>query len=76
MKSATAQAQFDGYTVADKTEEAIRFLQDNEPDSGYTLGFSGGKDSIVTYNLAKMAGVKFHQCMMSGSGVSGALFAK
>ena len=28
------------------------------PD-GYHLAFSGGKDSMVLYHLAKMAGVKF-----------------
>lgn len=60
MKPTTMQQQFDGFTTADKVKEAIHFLQENEPAGGYTLGFSGGKDSIVTYSLAKMAGVKFH----------------
>ena len=27
--------------------------------AGYHLAFSGGKDSMVLYHLAKMAGVKF-----------------
>jgi len=40
--------------------EAIQFLKDNEPSKGYLLGFSGGKDSQVVYELAKMSGVKFH----------------
>jgi len=32
-------------------------------DEGYYLGFSGGKDSLVLYHLAKMANVKFHAYM-------------
>ena len=42
-----------------KEEEAISFLKDNEPEEGYFLGFSGGKDSIVMENLAKLSGVKY-----------------
>ncbi len=39
---------------------AIDFLQRNEPRPwGYYLGFSGGKDSLVCYDLAKKAKVKF-----------------
>jgi hypothetical protein len=38
----TAQPQC---TVAEMTEEAIAFLQQHEPEEGYFLGFSGGKDS-------------------------------
>ena len=40
--------------------EAIQFLKDNEPSEGYLLGFSGGKDSQVIYELTKMSKVKFH----------------
>ena len=40
--------------------EAIDFIQQNEPaDVGYTLGFSGGKDSCVVFDLVQRAGVKF-----------------
>lgn len=39
--------------------EAIKFLQDNEPPEGYFVGFSGGKDSIVTLELVKRSGVKY-----------------
>lgn len=39
-------------------ETAIQFLKDNEPEEGYALAFSGGKDSIVIYDLAKKAKVK------------------
>ena len=41
------------------TDEAIRFLKEHEPKEGYHLAFSGGKDSVVIYDLAVKAGVKF-----------------
>jgi phosphoadenosine phosphosulfate reductase len=40
-------------------ERSIAFLRDYEPPEGWYLAFSGGKDSICTYQLAKMAGVRF-----------------
>jgi len=40
-------------------QEAIQFLKEYEPKEGYYLAFSGGKDSIVIYDLAIKAGVKF-----------------
>lgn len=41
---------------------AIELIQAYEPLAGYYLGFSGGKDSVVIYDLTKRAGVKadFH----------------
>lgn len=56
-----------GFTLQDYINEAIEFLVINEPrdtggriqDDGYYLGFSGGKDSVVMYELARMSGVKF-----------------
>lgn len=48
-----------GFELADYIAESLDFLRTNEPTGGYFLGFSGGKDSIVTLELAKMAGVKF-----------------
>lgn len=42
-----------------KVDVAIRRLQNFEPEEGYYLAFSGGKDSQCVYHLAKMAGVKF-----------------
>lgn len=39
--------------------EAIDFLRHHEPPEGYFVGFSGGKDSIVTIELCRMAGVKY-----------------
>ena len=41
------------------TEQAIETLKQYEPEEGYLLGFSGGKDSIVIHKLAEMAGIKF-----------------
>ena len=38
---------------------AIQRLKDHEPEEGYYLAFSGGKDSIVIYDLAIRAGVKY-----------------
>ncbi|GAH62141.1 unnamed protein product, partial [marine sediment metagenome] len=43
----------------DKVEAAIKLLRDHEPPEGYFLAFSGGKDSVVIYDLAIKAGVWF-----------------
>jgi len=45
--------------VLDRVQVAIERLQTFEPPEGYYLAFSGGKDSQVIYELAKMSGVKF-----------------
>lgn len=45
--------------ICDKIELAIKRLRAFEPEEGYYLAFSGGKDSQCIYHLAKMAGVKF-----------------
>lgn len=50
------QATLDGSTIIDT---AISRLREHEPAEGYRLAFSGGKDSIVCYHLAELAGVKF-----------------
>lgn len=39
-------------------QEAIEFIQQNEPADGYTVCYSGGKDSDVVLDLVKRAGVK------------------
>lgn len=39
--------------------EAIKVLKSYEPEDGYYLGYSGGKDSDVIKILATLAGVKF-----------------
>lgn len=43
----------------DKVQKAIERIRNFEPQEGYYLAFSGGKDSQCVYHLAKMAGVKF-----------------
>jgi len=49
------------YDLFDKSFEdvAISIIQQYEPPGGYYLAFSGGKDSVVIYDLAQRAGVKF-----------------
>lgn len=43
----------------DKVQRAIERLKTFEPNEGYYLAFSGGKDSQCVYHLAKVAGVRF-----------------
>lgn len=43
----------------DRVECAIERLRAFEPEDGYYLAFSGGKDSVVIKALADMAGVKY-----------------
>lgn len=42
-----------------KVDIAIKRFQTFEPEEGYYLCFSGGKDSVVIKALADMAGVKY-----------------
>lgn len=42
-----------------KVKEALEVLKKLEPEDGYWVSFSGGKDSQVVYHLCKEAGVKF-----------------
>ena len=51
-----------------KEEIAIEFIQKHEPTEGYFLGFSGGKDSVVMYDLTLKSGVKF-QAYYSVTGI-------
>ena len=53
------QLYFSNYELPALVKDSLQFLREHEPEGGYFLGFSGGKDSIVTLELAKMAGVKF-----------------
>lgn len=53
-------------TLQDKIQESIAFLQKAEklalklnPEGGFYVGFSGGKDSQVVLELCKIAGVKY-----------------
>lgn len=43
----------------DRIEVAIMRLKEYEPPEGFYLAFSGGKDSIIIYDLAVKSGVKF-----------------
>ncbi len=47
------------FGVRDKVAEAIQRLKSFEPEDGYYVAFSGGKDSQCIYHLCEMAGVKF-----------------
>ena len=49
-------------------QESIDFIREHEPPEGYFVGFSGGKDSIVTMELCRMSGIKF-QAYMSVTGI-------
>ena len=49
----------DLFDSIDKVQVAIERLKTFEPDEGYYLAFSGGKDSVVIKALAEMAGVKY-----------------
>lgn len=46
----------DSVALMAKAEKVALAMQ---PEDGFYLGFSGGKDSVVLLELAKMAGVKF-----------------
>ena len=64
MKNTIRQYSLPGYELRDYTTEAIAFLRENEPPEGFFVGFSGGKDSIVSLELCRIAGVK-HQAFYS-----------
>ena len=46
-------------SLAERKTRAIELLKENEPDDGYYLAFSGGKDSCVIKHLAILSGVRF-----------------
>jgi phosphoadenosine phosphosulfate reductase len=48
-----------GFFHDDKVRQSIDILKYLEPERGYWLAFSGGKDSVVVKQLAIDAGVKF-----------------
>lgn len=47
-------------TYEEKIEQAIKDLQIHEPPEGFFVCFSGGKDTVVMYDLIKRAGVKYN----------------
>lgn len=60
--------QLDIFTGETKLDKAIAFLQEHEPEEGYFLGFSGGKDSVLLKHLADLSGVKY-QAYYSATGI-------
>jgi len=46
----------EGRDLDDLITEAIEFLRENEPQEGYFMAFSGGKDSIVSLRLLPAVG--------------------
>jgi len=54
--------------VEKMVQESISFIREYEPAEGYFVGFSGGKDSIVTLELARMSGVK-HEAYYCCTGI-------
>jgi len=42
-----------------KEQQAIRIIKEHEPQEGYHVAFSGGKDSTVVYDLVKGSSVKY-----------------
>ena len=58
------QATLPGFSLYDHIKESIDFLKSHEPPEGFFVGFSGGKDSIVTLELCRMAGVR-HEAVYS-----------
>lgn len=58
MKNTIRQYALPGHELGDFIKESIDFLKVHEPPEGYYVGFSGGKDSIVTLELCRMSGVK------------------
>ena len=54
----------------EKIKEAIEWLKEqNEKVDGFTVAFSGGKDSTVAYDIAKRANVKINNVKFALSGV-------
>ena len=49
----------DGIETHDKVQIGIQRLKSFEPEDGYYLAFSGGKDSCVLKKLCDLAGVKY-----------------
>lgn len=43
----------------ERIAESVELMKTTEPPEGYYLAFSGGKDSVVLYDLARRSGVKF-----------------
>jgi phosphoadenosine phosphosulfate reductase len=60
--SAASDAQLvASMTMEQRIARAVELLREHEPDDGYYLAFSGGKDSLVIDALARMAGVRYEK---------------
>lgn len=57
MNTKLMEYRIDG--AVDKVELSIKRLRQFEPEEGYFLCFSGGKDSVVLKHLCQLAGVKY-----------------
>jgi len=70
MKKAEEAKSKQGYFFEELTKEhlAIKFIKEYEPEEGYFVGFSGGKDSVVVLDLVQRAGVKY-QAYYSATGI-------
>ena len=56
--------------LQEKIKEAIEWLKEqNEKVDGFTMAFSGGKDSTVAYDIAKRANIKINSVKFALSGV-------
>ncbi len=54
------QLTLDGRTALEtKLDMSIELLREFEPDEGYYLAFSGGKDSVALLQAARLAGVRY-----------------
>ena len=60
--------QYSLFSLEETVEESINFIKEHEPEEGYLVAFSGGKDSIVTLELVRMSGVK-HKSAFSCTGL-------
>lgn len=47
------------FGLQEQIDRSINLMREYEPPEGYYLCFSGGKDSVVLYDLAVKSGVKF-----------------
>ena len=57
--------------LQEKIKEAIEWLKEqNEKVDGFTVAFSGGKDSTVAYDIAKRANIKINDIKFALSGVA------
>ena len=55
----TPQDEVSELDLDGRIDRAVKLLQDHEPEGGYYVAFSGGKDSCAILWLVKRSGVKF-----------------